>query len=109
MRVLLKKKGPNTHDHREFIFHKTSNAALPSRPTPHLEGLRKESRPSSTAQPERCLQPSPCRRNITRRAQRPQRKGGIEKNERRVLVHFMVSYDRSPSFLFPWRPSRTLR
>src|SRR6266567_9280625 len=34
---------------------------------------------------------------------------GIDKNERRVFIHFMVSYDRSPRFLFPWRPLRTLR
>ena len=47
--------------------------------------------------------------SLTQRAQRPQRKGGIEKNESRVFVRFMVSYDRRPKFLFPWRPLRTLR
>src|SRR5260370_12682592 len=43
---------------------------------------------------------------LTQRAQRPQRKGGIEKNESRVLVHFMGNNDSSPRFLFPLRPLR---
>jgi len=49
MRILLKKKGPNTPITASSFFTKHLNAALRSRPTPHLESLRKESdAPSST-------------------------------------------------------------
>src|SRR5260370_12675161 len=86
MRVSLKKKGPYTHDHREFIFHKASKCTAPN---PANATFR-------------------VRRSLTQSPQRAPREQEIWAS---VVTHQKVNKTRLShlSSRFPLRPLRPLR